>query len=116
MALALRSRSSLPRMALICAAAAALWLACAPQASTFAGGAQLGRGQLGLSSSRTAVRALPQAEISEASTLVLADSTDAIPLVAFLVSVFVGIVGYSVWTAFGPGSDDLRDPFEEHED
>ncbi|CAK9060240.1 unnamed protein product [Durusdinium trenchii] len=28
----------------------------------------------------------------------------------------VGIVGYSTWTAFGPGASDLRDPFEEHED
>ncbi|CAE8601732.1 unnamed protein product [Polarella glacialis] len=52
----------------------------------------------------------------DASSMVLADSLEAIPLVAFLVSVFVGIIGYSVYTAFGPGAAELRDPFEEHED
>mmetsp|Transcript_69899 Transcript_69899/g.112761 ORF Transcript_69899/g.112761 Transcript_69899/m.112761 type:complete len:116 (-) Transcript_69899:113-460(-) len=52
----------------------------------------------------------------DASSVVLADSLEAIPLVAFLVSVFVGIIGYSVYTAFGPGAAELRDPFEEHED
>ena len=28
----------------------------------------------------------------------------------------LGITGYSVFTAFGPASKELRDPFEEHED
>ena len=37
-------------------------------------------------------------------------------LIIFLASLFIGITGYSVYTAFGPGSKNLRDPFEEHED
>ena len=28
----------------------------------------------------------------------------------------LGITGYSIFTAFGPASKDLRDTFEEHED
>jgi PsbN protein len=28
----------------------------------------------------------------------------------------LGITGYSIYTAFGPPSKDLRDPFEEHEE
>jgi len=28
----------------------------------------------------------------------------------------LGITTYSIYTAFGPGSKNLRDPFEEHED
>jgi PsbN protein len=28
----------------------------------------------------------------------------------------LGITGYSIYTAFGPASKNLRDPFEEHED
>lgn len=54
--------------------------------------------------------------MTDASTMILADDVESIPAVAFGVSIFVGIVGYSTWTAFGPGSADLRDPFEEHED
>jgi len=30
--------------------------------------------------------------------------------------VLVAITGYGIYTAFGPPSKDLRDPFEEHED
>ena len=28
----------------------------------------------------------------------------------------LGLTGYSVYTAFGPGSKELRDPFDDHED
>ncbi|MGE5657593.1 MAG: photosystem II reaction center protein PsbN [Actinomycetota bacterium] len=28
----------------------------------------------------------------------------------------IAITGFSIYTAFGPPSKDLRDPFEEHED
>ena len=40
---------------------------------------------------------------------------------ATILSIFIGglllvITGYSVFTAFGPASKELRDPFEEHED
>nr|YP_009294159.1 photosystem II protein N [Hildenbrandia rubra]AOM67401.1 photosystem II protein N [Hildenbrandia rubra] len=34
----------------------------------------------------------------------------------FLASILLGITGYSIYTAFGPASKNLRDPFEEHED
>ena len=30
--------------------------------------------------------------------------------------VLLGVTGYSIYTAFGPVSKELRDPFEEHED
>jgi PsbN protein len=33
-----------------------------------------------------------------------------------LCAVLVGIAGYAVYTAFGPPSNDLDDPFEGHED
>ena len=31
-------------------------------------------------------------------------------------SLLLGVTGYSVYSAFGPGSKSLTDPFEEHED
>lgn len=34
----------------------------------------------------------------------------------FISSLLVGITGYSLYTAFGPVAQDLRDPFEEHEE
>ena len=34
----------------------------------------------------------------------------------FVSSLLLGITTYSVYTAFGPTSKNLRDPFEEHED
>nr|YP_009397306.1 photosystem II protein N [Thuretia quercifolia]ARW66492.1 photosystem II protein N [Thuretia quercifolia]QCI04704.1 photosystem II protein N [Apoglossum ruscifolium] len=34
----------------------------------------------------------------------------------FISSLLLGITGYSVYTAFGPISKNLRDPFEEHEE
>ena len=37
-------------------------------------------------------------------------------LTIFILGVLLGITGYSVYTAFGPSSKKLRDPFEEHED
>jgi PsbN protein len=37
-------------------------------------------------------------------------------LIIFMSSLLVGITGYSVYTSFGPASQNLRDPFEEHED
>ncbi|MBU6185166.1 MAG: photosystem II reaction center protein PsbN [Synechococcales bacterium] len=30
--------------------------------------------------------------------------------------VVVAITAYTIYTAFGPPSDNLRDPFDEHED
>jgi PsbN protein len=37
-------------------------------------------------------------------------------LVIFVSSLLVGVTAYSIYTAFGPASKNLRDPFEEHED
>ncbi len=37
-------------------------------------------------------------------------------LIIFIASLCVGLTGYSVYTAFGPGSKELRDPFDDHED
>nr|QCI08060.1 photosystem II protein N [Plumaria plumosa] len=34
----------------------------------------------------------------------------------FILSLLLGITGYSIYTAFGPISNQLRDPFEEHEE
>ncbi|MBW4518320.1 MAG: photosystem II reaction center protein PsbN [Scytolyngbya sp. HA4215-MV1] len=31
-------------------------------------------------------------------------------------ALLVGITGYTIYTAFGPPSKDLSDPFEDHED
>ncbi|CAL8412413.1 unnamed protein product [Dictyota dichotoma] len=36
--------------------------------------------------------------------------------VIFVSSLLVGITAYSTYTAFGPSSKLLRDPFEEHEE
>ncbi len=40
----------------------------------------------------------------------------AIVLSISIGAVLVGITGYSIYTAFGPPSADLGDPFEDHED
>mmetsp|Transcript_56385 Transcript_56385/g.145176 ORF Transcript_56385/g.145176 Transcript_56385/m.145176 type:complete len:112 (+) Transcript_56385:69-404(+) len=100
---------------LLCAAAAAWCLGALP---AFTGSSAV-RPQV-LRGSQTSVAAMSEVDaitaMEDASTVLLADSNDAIPFVAFLVSIFIGIVGYSTWTAFGPGAGDLRDPFEEHED
>ena len=37
-------------------------------------------------------------------------------LIIFVASLLVGITGYSIYSAFGPGAKMLTDPFEEHED
>lgn len=37
-------------------------------------------------------------------------------LIIFVSSLLIGITGYSIYSAFGPGSKQLSDPFEEHED
>jgi PsbN protein len=34
----------------------------------------------------------------------------------FILSLLLGVTGYSIYTSFGPFSKDLRDPFEEHEE
>ncbi len=40
----------------------------------------------------------------------------AIVLSITIAAVFVAITGLSVYTAFGPPSKELGDPFEDHED
>ncbi|CAL1162742.1 unnamed protein product [Cladocopium goreaui] len=113
--MALRSRL-LPFVALLAA------LCCIFKATAFTGatGAALRKPRWVESRSATAALPLEQGDLmsamTDASTMILADDVESIPAVAFGVSIFVGIVGYSTWTAFGPGSADLRDPFEEHED
>ena len=37
-------------------------------------------------------------------------------IVIFVSSLLLGITTYSIYTAFGPASKNLRDPFEEHEE
>ena len=37
-------------------------------------------------------------------------------LTIFLACILVSITGYALYVGFGPPSEDLRDPFEEHED
>lgn len=34
----------------------------------------------------------------------------------FISSLLIGITGYSIYIAFGPFAQNLRDPFEEHEE
>jgi len=48
--------------------------------------------------------------------LILYNMETATILVIFVSSLLLGITTYSVYTAFGPTSKNLRDPFEEHED
>ena len=40
----------------------------------------------------------------------------AVILSIFISGFLLGITGYSIYTAFGPISKELKDPFEEHED
>jgi PsbN protein len=40
----------------------------------------------------------------------------AIALNIGIAAVVIALTGYAIYTAFGPASADLRDPFEEHED
>lgn len=48
--------------------------------------------------------------------LILYNMETATIIVIFVSSLLVGITAYSIFTAFGPTSKNLRDPFEEHED
>jgi len=49
-------------------------------------------------------------------TIVLDNMETATIIVIFVSSLLLGITAYSIYTAFGPASKNLRDPFEEHED
>lgn len=40
----------------------------------------------------------------------------AIVFSTVIVTFFVAITGFAVYTAFGPPSKELTDPFEDHED
>ena len=40
----------------------------------------------------------------------------AVVLGIFVIGLFIGIVFYTLVSAFGPNAKNLRDPFEEHED
>ena len=48
--------------------------------------------------------------------IILYDMETATIIVIFVSSLLLGITAYSIYTAFGPSSKNLRDPFEEHED
>jgi len=48
--------------------------------------------------------------------IILYDMETATIIVIFVSSLLLGITAYSIYTAFGPTSKNLRDPFEEHED
>lgn len=37
-------------------------------------------------------------------------------LIIFITSLLLGLTSYSIYTAFGPNSKELRDPFDDHED
>jgi len=40
----------------------------------------------------------------------------AVVMAVFISALLISITGYSLYVGFGPGSKDLRDPFDEHED
>ena len=48
--------------------------------------------------------------------IILYDMETATIIVIFVSSLLLGITAYSIYTAFGPTSKNLRDPFEEHEE
>ena len=48
--------------------------------------------------------------------IILYDMETATIIAIFVSSLLLGITAYSIYTAFGPTSKNLRDPFEEHED
>ena len=48
--------------------------------------------------------------------LIIYNMETATIIVIFVSSLLLGITAYSIYTAFGPTSKNLRDPFEEHED
>jgi PsbN protein len=37
-------------------------------------------------------------------------------VIVFICCLLLSVTGYSLYVGFGPGSKDLRDPFDEHED
>ena len=37
-------------------------------------------------------------------------------LIIFVSTLLISVTGFSIYSAFGPGSKALTDPFEEHED
>ena len=53
---------------------------------------------------------------TKALILILYIMETATIIVIFVSSLLLGITAYSIYTAFGPTSKNLRDPFEEHED
>jgi len=53
---------------------------------------------------------------TKVSILTLYNMETATIIVIFVSSLLLGITTYSIYTAFGPTSKNLRDPFEEHED
>jgi PsbN protein len=48
--------------------------------------------------------------------IILYNMETATIIVIFVSSLLLGSTTYSIYTAFGPTSKNLRDPFEEHED
>jgi PsbN protein len=42
--------------------------------------------------------------------------TPAFIYAVFLWFLLLSVTGYSIYVGFGPGSKELKDPFEEHED
>ncbi|KZR61630.1 MULTISPECIES: photosystem II reaction center protein PsbN [unclassified Prochlorococcus] len=43
-------------------------------------------------------------------------SSETYTLLIAMVTITFGLTGYGLYTAFGPPSKELEDPFEEHED
>ncbi|CAK0868402.1 unnamed protein product [Prorocentrum cordatum] len=115
-AMAHRTASALLPLALLAALAALLG-----RQAAFAGASARGAAAAGAARAAGAA-ALPlgaeelAAAIPDASSVMVADASEVIPLLSFISSIFLGITGYSIYTAFGPPSEDLRDPFEEHDD
>ncbi|CAK0868405.1 unnamed protein product [Prorocentrum cordatum] len=111
-----RTASALLPLALLAALAALLG-----RQAAFAGASARGAAAAGAARAAGAA-ALPlgaeelAAAIPDASSVMVADASEVIPLLSFISSIFLGITGYSIYTAFGPPSEDLRDPFEEHDD
>eukprot|EP00403_Amphidinium_massartii_P008558 CAMPEP_0178411552 /NCGR_PEP_ID=MMETSP0689_2-20121128/21551_1 /TAXON_ID=160604 /ORGANISM="Amphidinium massartii, Strain CS-259" /LENGTH=114 /DNA_ID=CAMNT_0020032757 /DNA_START=78 /DNA_END=422 /DNA_ORIENTATION=+ len=112
-----RSRSSILTLFVFAVAVALSWSSLSSLA--FAGSSAMMSQRQAMSAPRTATAASPMDMADLPSTMMLSDlSTDAqaLPVIAFVCSIFVGVIGYSLYVAFGPGAEDLRDPFEEHED
>lgn len=50
------------------------------------------------------------------SSMTIENLDSSLLLVTFLECLLLGIVAYAIYVAFGPPAQELRDPFEEHED